>query len=179
MISKVLDKYSLQTDFEIIKRIPFPVWKQNVTTAIEKEHRKRLREDCFKKQDGSNVPKTKTVTIIPEIDEHSYIRKPKTELLQCTKYECKAIIMARYGMLECGINYKGTLSNECTICKTIDDEEHRLNSCIRLREINFYDNDDKIKFDTIYSTDIQQLRQILSRVSQVWNVKTGHGSMNN
>ena len=100
----------LPTDFEEIRHIPYPIWKNNVTAAIEIDHRNRLKDDCFKKEEGHSVPKTKTATIIPELDKSMYVRNPKKELLLCTKNECKIIIMARYGMLECGVNYKGTLN---------------------------------------------------------------------
>ena len=172
-----LVSYHLPSNFDEIKALPFTTWKNLVTTALEKEHKNRLKEDCHKKVNGQSIPKTKTATIIPELDTTTFERKPKDELLLCTKNECKVIIIARYGMLECGINYKGTLSTQCIACNTTDNEEHRLNSCIRYEAVNFYHSDDKIPFDTIYTTNIDQLKEIISRISQVWNVKTGHGTI--
>ena len=177
-IVSILEKNQLPVDFETIKRTPFNTWKNQVTTSIEKEHKNRLKEDCHKKEGGVTIPKTKTVTILSEIDMPNYERKPKTELLLCTKNECKTIIIARYGMLECGTNYKGTLNSQCTTCNTIDNEEHRLNECIRFKEKNFHGTNDKIPFSTIYSDNIEELRALMSRISQVWNVRTGHGTMN-
>ena len=52
-------------------------------------------------------------------------------------------------MLECGMNFKGTLDGQCLTCKTIGDEEHRLNNCMRLKEINFSDSIDKIPLNPI------------------------------
>ena len=176
--SKTLEKYGLPSKLDTIKSIPFATWKQHFTTALEKDHRIRLEEECHKKLNGQNIPKTKTLTILPELEGSNYERKPKDEILLCTKNECKALIIARYGMLECGMNFKGTLDSQCLTCNTINDEEHRLNNCMRLKEINFCDSIDKIPFNTIHSTDIQQLRVVISRISQVWNIKTGHGSMN-
>ena len=66
----------------------------------------------------------------------------------CTKNECETPIIARYGMLECGMNYKGTLDSQCITCSTIDDEEHRLNDW--LKDINFCNSIDKIPFNTKY-----------------------------
>ena len=54
---------------------------------------------------GQSIPKTKTLTVIPELDERGYERKPIDEILSCTKNECKTLVIARYGMLECGMNY--------------------------------------------------------------------------
>ena len=177
-IKKTLEIYGLPNVFEEIKNIPFATWKQQVTTALETDHRNRLRDECHKKLNDKNIPKTKTLSIIPELDDSNYQRKPKDEILSCTKNECKALIIARYGMLECGTNFKGTHAIQCLTCNTIDNEEHRLNNCVRLKEFNFCDSDNKTSFDTIYSTDILQLREIISRISLVWNIKTGHGSMN-
>ena len=52
------------------------------------------------------------------------------------KSDCKAIIMSRFGMLECGMNFKGTLGNHCEVRDNVDDEEHRLNHCERFIEFN-------------------------------------------
>ena len=98
--------------------------------------------------------------------------------MSCNKAECKAIIMARYGMLECGRNFKGTLEYQCRSCNVIDDEEHRLNHCIIFKDLNFRDFTEKIPFNSIFSTDIASIRTIIERISQVWNLKTAHGSMN-
>ena len=63
-------------------------------------------------------------------------------------------------------------------CITVDNKKLRLNACVHFKDVNFYDSYDKIPFDTIYSENLQQLRVVIARISQVWNVKTGHGSMN-
>ena len=177
-ITTLLTTHHLPSDLNEIKAMPFNTWKGLVTTAIEKQHKNRLKEDCHKTVNGQSTPKTKTATILPQLDTTSYERKPRDEILLCTKNQCKIIIIARYKMLECGINYKGTLTTQCTTCDTTDNEEHRLNSCIRYENVNFYHSEDEIPFDTIYSTNIDQLKEIISRISQVWNVRTGHGSMN-
>ena len=81
-------------------------------------------------------------------------------------------------MLECGTSYKRTLNFQCTTSNTIDNEKHRLNECTRFMETNFHGNNVKIPFSTIYSDNIEELRALMSRISQVWNVRTGHGTMN-
>ena len=78
-------------------------------------------------------------------------------------------------MLECGRNFEGTIEFQCKSCNVIDDEEHRLNHCILFKDLNFRDCTQEIPF----STDIASLRRIIVRISQVWNVKTAHDSINN
>ena len=175
----MLVKYQLPTSFTTIKNTPFPHWKNYVVTALEKENKGRLYEDCHKTEHGQSIPKTKTASILDELEKVCYKRKPCDELMACTKNECKTIIMARYGMLECGRNFKGTIEYQCKSCNVVDDEEHRLNHCINFKDSNFRDCIDQIPFKSIYSTDIVSLRKIVERISQVWNVKTAHGSMNN
>lgn len=58
-------------------------------------------------------------------------KNPAKELMNCNKEETKTIIISRYGMLECGKNFKGTKNLECNESSAVDDESHRLNSCIK------------------------------------------------
>ena len=82
-------------------------------------------------------------------------------------------------MLECGKNYKGTLRPDCDACNCIDDEDHRLNHCIKFRELNYYDDDNKIPFETVHSNDLMLLKPIIERIGTLWNVGNGHGTINN
>ena len=41
------------------------------------------------------------------------------------------------------------------------------------------ETNEKINFDLIYSTDIEEIYPVLTRVNQLWNTKYAHGSMNN
>ena len=59
----------------------------------------------------------------------------------------------------------------------IDNEENRLNECGRYVDHNFSACDEKIPFDTIFLTDVEQLRKIIRRIDQTWNVRSGHGTM--
>ena len=88
------------------------------------------------------------------------------------------MIIARYGMLECGKNFHGTIHQTCATCNVLDDEEHRLNFCTKYFSINFCNEIEKLPFNTIHSHDIVKLRAIIERISAVWNVKVGHGAMN-
>ena len=87
-------------------------------------------------------------------------------------------MLARFHMLECGVNYKGTMSTQCKQCKVDDDENHRLNDCKAYRFINLYNNPQKVNFGDVYSHDIQIVRDILKCIEKVWNTKTANGTMN-
>ncbi len=57
-------------------------------------------------------------------------------------------------------------------------EDHRLNHCIKWRDINLYESHEKADMKLIHSRDIDTLRPLLSMIGKVWNVRTAHGSMN-
>ena len=80
-------------------------------------------------------------------------------------------------MLECGINYKGTMSDRCTACNEVDNEEHRLNSCKKFEDINYCNSASKIPFRSVYSKDPDVLQRSLWHISKVWNTKNGNGSI--
>ena len=177
-ISDTLVRHKLPSDFQAIKNTRHIDWKRNVTKAIEKENLERLKRDCHKTENGTQVAKTKTKSIINDIFKHEYKREPNKELLNRTKHDAKTIIIARYGMLECGTNFKGTMRESCSICNVLDDESHRLNFCKKYRTINFYECDEKVDFNEIYSTDQLILRKLLPKIEKVWNTRNANGSMN-
>ena len=97
-----------------------------------------------------------------------------------TKLETKTLITARYGMLECGKNFGGTIAGTCSECNAYDDENHRLNHCKKWKEINNYGTSEKIdfEFDDVYSEDITTLRRIIEKLRIVWNTRNASGTMN-
>ena len=99
------------------------------------------------------------------------------EILNSTKQETKTIIIARYSMLECGKNYKGTLKEICDVCKTLDDENHRINYCTRWRDVNFVEMVDKKDFELIFSNNVKKIREILPVIERIWDTKNSHGTM--
>ena len=176
-IQQTLLEYDLPREFPQILTYNPIEWKNEVKRAIEKRNKLRLLEECHIKENGIQTRKSKTAHIIERIEDPHYQRKPTEEILHLTKQETKTLIIARFRMLECGRNFKGTMNNICEMCGCVDDEEHRLNSCINYVETNYSENLEKISFDTIFSSNIDTLRLIIERISTVWNVKTGNGSM--
>ena len=82
----------------------------------------------------------------------------------CSKLETKAIITARYGMLECGNNFKGTQREICQEYDVLDDETHRLNYCTLYRDLNNCDYATKIDYQSIYSNDPIELKEIVPKI---------------
>ena len=95
-----------------------------------------------------------------------------------TKHATKTIVIARYRMLQCGKNFKGTMREICDKCNCTDDENHRLNDCIKWRVINQYDNSEKTDFNLIFSDNVDELRHIITKIEKVWNTQNAHGTMN-
>ena len=176
-IKVTLTEYQLPTDYETIKSMTQRQWGNLVKEKVEATNRRRLYDDCHKTVDGIRVVKTKTSSIPNNLLPHNYTRKPCDEILQCTKQETKTIIIARFGMLDCGRNFKGSNNEICIECSEVDDEEHRLNHCIKYRSLNYYDHEQKVPFKNIFSTDVDVLREIISRIQRVWDTNCAHGTM--
>ena len=174
----LLTEYDLPDNFDTIKNHATGEWSCMVKHAIEKKNRERIEEECFKIEDGIKTPKTKTATIIDKIRQDNYKRQPEKEFLSMTKRETKTIMTARYGMLQCGRNFKGTEKLTCQSCKVLDDENHRLNSCPKWSDINLANETEKANFHDVYSGDIHILRNIIPHIETLWNVKNAHGTMN-
>ena len=117
--------------------------------------------------------------MIEKLNKDDYKRQPENEIMKMTKLEAKTVITARYGMLECGKNHKGTLSLKCTTCDVIDDENHRLNECPKWQSRNIQNSNEyeRIDFNKIFSNDICILREIIPAIQNLWNVKSAHGTM--
>ena len=176
-ISETLSYYDLPTNLGTIKEMTKRHWKRIVNEKIETKNRIQLYDDCHRKENGEKVPKTKTKHIIQHLDSHNYQRTPLSEFLHSTRHETKTIMIARFGMLECGQNFKGSLSTTCLACNVLDNESHRLNYCVKYKENNLYSSNDKANFEDIYSDDIDVIKRVIIHIEKVWNVKTAHGSM--
>ena len=176
-IYQTLTEYNLPQDFHQITTYSTIEWKYKVKKSVEECNKNRLLEECHTKSNGTLTKKSKTAHIIEKIENPSYQRKPLDEILQLTKQETKTLIIARFRMLECGRNFKGTMTEKCNTCGCVDDEEHRLNNCTKYVGTNYHIDVDNIKFDTVFSSNPDTLRIIINRISRVWNVRTGNGSM--
>ena len=57
-------------------RKPMAEWKRQVYEAAEKKNKARVLEECYKKVRGNSEAKTKTKTIIPNLENPGYQRRP-------------------------------------------------------------------------------------------------------
>ena len=176
-VRSILEKYQLPSDLHTIKSQPFHVWKTRINSSLETENKNRIHQECHKNENGIITPKTKTKSIPQQLNKHDYQRTTQKEILNMTKHETKTLLIARYGMLECGKNFKGTLKERCDQCDAIDNENHRLNFCVKLRALNFYDADYRVEFNDIFSNDVEVLRNLILAIGKVWNTKNAHGTM--
>ena len=176
-IKQTLRSLDLPTNLATIKEKRPSEWKRLVKEKIEENNRKRLLEDCHKMENGQKVRKTKTSFMVDLISADTYERKLSSELQSLSKQETKTVIIARFMMLECGVNFKNRTSELCPMCKVRDNEDHRLNHCIRFRENNYHDHDEKVNFDDIFSTDTNILKNVIAKIEKVWNTRNAHGSM--
>ena len=167
-IVNILQKYNLPTDFDTIAAFPLARWKNTVKMVIEEKNKERLKKDLYKHENGIEIPKTKTKSIIDKIMEPGYTREPEKEILRLTKNETKTLIIARYGMLVCGNNFKGTMQPTCSDCNVIDNESHRLNDCKKWVGYNFHGTSETADFDTIYSSEIDTIRSIMANICFVF-----------
>ena len=176
-IKQTLLSLDLPTDLTTIRDKRPNEWKKLVNLKIEIKNRSRLTEDCHKMVEGVKVRKTKTAHIVDQLENEGYTRTPSPELQHLTKQETKTVMISRFRMLECGINYKNSKPTICTTCNKCDDEVHRLNHCKRFRSMNYYDETVKPNFRDIYSSDIGVLRNIIPVIEKVWNTRNAHGTM--
>ena len=121
---------------------------------------------------------TKTQSIHRKLTtDTTYERVPQKEVIQGTKQRTKTIILARHGMLECGSNFKGTMSQMCRTCNTLDKESHRLNECSIFDNINFAKHALKKNFDNVHSDDNDVLDSIICDIEKIWELRYANGCM--
>ena len=176
-IKQTLHSLDLPTDLTTIKNKRPNEWKNEVSEKIEVKNRKRLIEECHKMTDGVKTRKTKTSHIVDPLLADTYSREPIPELNNLTKQETKTCIIARYKMLECGVNFRNSINTICPTCKKTDNEDHRLNYCIRYKTTNYHDCIDKVNFNDVYSTDTNVLKSTIRKIERVWNTRNAHGTM--
>ena len=178
-ILSTLTKHKLPTELATIKRQGKYEWKRKVNEAIEIANKERLSNDLHKSENGAVIPKTKTARIVEAVKDPAFKCIPQTIVKSLTKHETKTLVISRFHMLECGINYKGNRPDRCVSCDVIDDENHRLNDCTLYRDINRCDSDVKFDFNDVYSEDLSVLRHIFDEITNVWNLRNANGTMNN
>ena len=81
-------------------------------------------------------------------------------------------------MLYCQANYSaGTGNKNCSVCRVLDNESHRINDCVVFRSTNLYDSKNKIDFNRIYTDDMQSILDVISIVLKIWDLGAGKNVM--
>ena len=135
-----------------------------------------MNEQCKNVKNDEISVKTKTAFVHEQLTEQ-YVRKPPKEILKSTRQKARAIVLARAGMLECGKNFKGKMPERCTVCGSIDDEDHRMNHCVRWKNNNRCEMLEKIPFSNVYSDQSEILDIVLKEIEKVWMLDFGSSGM--
>ena len=146
--------------------------------AADKRSKALILEDCQTKQRGISREKTKTKTIIEIVERDNYRRNPSPLISRLSCLKTRALIMGRYGMLECKANFScGFGSKICGECNVEDDESHRMNHCPKYRSINRYDESVKINFGDIYSDEMEIAGPVIEAVLSMWDLANSRNKM--
>ena len=88
-ITETLTKYGLPISFDEIMKYRVNAWNQKVRETIERQHKNRITDECYKTEDGFQIPKTKTLSIANTLATNDYSRTPQQEFIACNKQEAK------------------------------------------------------------------------------------------
>ena len=77
-------------------------------------------------------------------------------------------------MLDCAANYRhGYGGPDCKQCGVKDDENHRINTCVRFKDRNLYHSTYKYDFQSIYSDDDDSISRTIEVVENLWILDNG------
>ena len=177
-IREVLELWELETNWEEISKKSKLQWKREVQKAAECMNIVRLKEDCQIRQRGIVKDKTKTSSILKTIEDPEYQRCPLKIMENGSAIVTRAVVMGRYGMLKCRANFSSSFTDKnCPACKTVDDEQHRINYCSLYRTTNLCDSINKIDYSLIYSDDLNDVLQVVTIILKMWDLGFGKNEM--
>ena len=153
-------------------------WKKEVIQAVERRNKKRLLSDCYDKRRNSEKEKTKTKTLIAHLEDPHYQRKPHPLLLENNKLIARAYMMGRFGMLQCAANFSmGNGGKDCSNCRVLDNESHRINVCPLWATINYSSSQENIDFSAIHSNTMKDVMRVIEVILRMWDLGNGNNSM--
>ena len=139
---------------------------------------KKLKEECQAKKRGVSIEKTKTKSIITEIENPDYQRRPLRVMNKGSVIVTRVVLMGRYGMLKCRANFSSSFSSKnCPKCDVVDDESHRINYCSVFRSINLCDSTEKINFDGLFSDNLNEVLTVVTIILKLWDLGCGKNRM--
>ena len=174
-VNRKLKVYELETDWTKIAQKSTGEWKNEVKKAIEKANQKKLLSRCFKDRD---VQKTKTKYLVSRLQSDEYARTNQQPSMKLIRLKSKAIIMAQSGMLDCATNYKNKYRTTiCKECSKTDDENHRINECVKYSNINNCDTTEKFDFSTVFLDTVEAMESAAQTISKIWDLTNGKNLM--
>ena len=173
-ISNKLTEYELETDWNAIRRKRPNEWKETVRKAVLKRNGQKIMDNCISKNEQGTKILTKTKHIHDKLNNNSYNGRPIGHLINGNKQKARTIFLAQNHMLECGKNMKGTMTENCSVCNVIDDEQHRLTTCKKRSNL---DTNTEIQFQDIYSEDTDKLNNIMNEIEKTWDTRYTNGRM--
>ena len=176
-IQQNLTDWGLESNFEIIKNKTPNQWKKSVYEAAEKKNKEMLLNECYKRERGNSILKTKTQKIIPILENEEYIRKPQP-FMKKNKTTARAYIMGRFGMLQCAANFShGFGGKNCKKCKVVDNESHRINNCVEWEGINLLKSNEILDYNLIYSEDENESTKVVQQILSMWDLGNNRNCM--
>ena len=173
-IKNILENYGISLTFTEIQSMPFSKWKKTVNEVSDIKNRERLIEMCT----GTKGEKYKTKRLLSKLEADNYKRSPCMNTLTKSRYFSRVRIMSMYHMLDCSKNYKiGNKGENCRTCNVTDDENHRINFCIKYQDKNLFQSPIKIDFNSIYSDNEETVGRMIEVVCKLWDLKLGKNTM--
>ena len=117
--------------------------------------------------------------VIEKIENPEYVRKPDNFISRnFSVLHTRALIMGRYGMLQCAANFShGHGTKLCDICKVTDNEDHRMNACSKWAQINLVNSGSKVRFSDIYHDDYDLCLKVVETILSMWDLENGKNEM--
>ena len=173
-VEKTLQQWGLEQQWEVIASKSRGEWTREVDRAAEEQNKSKLNDLCQAKQRGISRVKTKTKTIADITGRDDFKRTPLPILQNLSSLQTRALIMGRYGMLDCRANFSmGYGGKLCVECNTDDNEAHRINECVKYRAVNRYDSTGKIDFENIYSDELNDVMIVVDSILAIWDLEHG------
>ena len=178
-IVEIMTKWQLNQEWEEIRQKTPGQWKGEVKNAAEIMNKARLKEECETKSRGETKQKTKTKFVVDKVDRSDYQRKPDNFIARNHSIlHTRALIMGRYGMLKCANNFSsGHGTKMCDVCKVVDDEDHRINTCRKWGVANLINSTEVVTYGDIYLDDYERCLVVVETILKLWDLENGKNEM--
>ena len=112
------------------------------------------------------------------VEREGYCRTSDCGIMKLTRLKARAVIMGRYGMLDCANNFENKYHSKiCGTCGDTDDECHRVNFCRKWESINYYASNRKVDMQLMHSHEKGDLEEIADVILSIWDLRNGKNAM--